>query len=274
MIDKHELLSIGEMSKLTGAGIRALHYYERKNILKPAYIDPETNYRYYNLEQINFVEIITSCVKLNIPLKDLIGLFETDDFEHLWDFFVRNKKIAEEKLKTINTVLALSDKALLKMELYKAYELEQVYEREFSEKIYYTKPCGSSLQKESRIKLLLELEKEAIAELETEKADEPGVLMEHGFLCEYTPKGNQYYTFIEIPECLAQKNSIKIPSRTRFFRLDINSKIEDAPRIFEQHLKGKNNFMVVEVEDIMSGKSRIQEPIYELRLISWDDDEL
>ena len=268
MFDKNELLSIGEMSKLSGAGVRALHYYERKNILKPIYIDPETNYRYYNLEQINLVEIITSCVKLNIPLRDLVGLFESDDYDCLRDFFVRNKKIAEEKLKLINTVLALADKALLKMELNKAFELGQVYEREFAEKIYFTKPYGPSLQKENRIKLLLELAKEAIAELEIEKVDEPKVLMEHGFLCEYSESGSRYFAFIEIPDCLAQENSMKIPSGTRFFRQDRISRIEDAPRIFGQYLEGKSNYMIIEVEDIISGKSKIQEPIYEMRLIN------
>ena len=267
MFDKNELLSIGEISKLTGAGIRALHYYERKNILKPAYIDPETKYRYYNLEQINLIEIITSCAKMDIPLKDLAGLFETDDFGHLRDFFVRNKKIAEEKLKIINTVMALADKALFKIELNKSYEFGQVYEREFAEKIFFTKPCGPSLQNKSRVKLLLEFAKEALAELDTEKIDKPMVLMEHGFLCEYSGGDVQYHTFIEIPECLASSNFITIPPGTRIFRQDRSSKIENAPQIFKQHLEGKNNFMVIEVEDMMSGKSKIQEPIYEMRLV-------
>jgi DNA-binding transcriptional MerR regulator len=68
MNQKSDFLSIGEMSKLTGAGIQALRYYERKNILKPAYTDPDSGYRYYSYEQLYFVQKIINCVNLDIPL--------------------------------------------------------------------------------------------------------------------------------------------------------------------------------------------------------------
>ena len=35
MNEKEKLLSIGEISKMTGAGIKALRHYEKINILKP-----------------------------------------------------------------------------------------------------------------------------------------------------------------------------------------------------------------------------------------------
>jgi len=37
---KKGLLSIGEVSRITGASVRSLRYYEKINILKPAHTDP------------------------------------------------------------------------------------------------------------------------------------------------------------------------------------------------------------------------------------------
>lgn len=47
-----EYLTIGEVSKMKGVGIKSLRYYDRLGILKPAYINPDTGYRYYSIEQM------------------------------------------------------------------------------------------------------------------------------------------------------------------------------------------------------------------------------
>lgn len=65
------LLSIGEVAKIRNVNVQSLRYYEKLGILIPAYINPETGYRYYSLEQIMILDTIILCVDLGIPLKDL-----------------------------------------------------------------------------------------------------------------------------------------------------------------------------------------------------------
>jgi len=267
MPNKNELLSIGEMAKLTGAGIQALRYYERKNILKPVYIDPYSGYRYYTFEQAYCVEIISVCVELDIPLKELDGLFDSDDQTRIRDFFARNKEAAEKKLKLHNLGLSLMNKALKKIELNMPYKIGQIYSREMPEKFYYVKPCDQPLKNINRLDQFAKFQKEAKASLDIDNVDESMVLMEYGFLCEHLPKGTQYYVFAEIPKCMAGENTITIASGAYFFRQDKKSRIENAPEIFGKYLEGKEHFLVIEVEELVSGKSRIDEPIYELRLI-------
>lgn len=72
--EKRKLLSIGEFSSLSGINIKKLRYYDRIGILKPAYIDEETNYRYYTFVQKYIAEIIIFCSELDIPFKN-IGRF-------------------------------------------------------------------------------------------------------------------------------------------------------------------------------------------------------
>ena len=49
---------ISEFAKLRGININSLRYYEKLGILKPAYIDENTNYRYYSVEQISLLNKI------------------------------------------------------------------------------------------------------------------------------------------------------------------------------------------------------------------------
>ncbi|WP_272509083.1 MerR family DNA-binding transcriptional regulator [Clostridium ganghwense] len=45
-----EYFSIGETAKINNVSIQALRLYDRMGLLKPAYVDPENNYRYYTID--------------------------------------------------------------------------------------------------------------------------------------------------------------------------------------------------------------------------------
>ena len=42
---EEKLLKIGELAKLSGVSVKALHVYEKKDIIKPVKIDENTGYR-------------------------------------------------------------------------------------------------------------------------------------------------------------------------------------------------------------------------------------
>lgn len=69
-VDKKNLLSIGELSKITGVHVKALRYYDSIGILTPVYVDPDSGYRYYSFYQKEEVDAIQFCVELGIPLKE------------------------------------------------------------------------------------------------------------------------------------------------------------------------------------------------------------
>ena len=52
---KAELFTIGEFSAMTGVGIHSLRYYDEIGALKPEYVDPVSNYRYYGLRQLSLM---------------------------------------------------------------------------------------------------------------------------------------------------------------------------------------------------------------------------
>jgi hypothetical protein len=210
-------------------------------------------------------------VELDIPLKELVNLFNTEDFELLQEFFNRNKKIAEQKLIAINTMLILADKAVNRMNKNKPYKLGQIYTREIPEKVYYIKSCGQSLENTNHTKLLIDFAEEAKANLakyfNAENINESMVLVEYGFLRKHSLTDSQYFTFAEVPKILESEKTITIPTKIYYFRKDKCSNIENATDIFNKYIENSENYFIIEVEEMISGKVKINEPIYELRLV-------
>ena len=68
---KEELLSIGEFAKLRGVSVKSLRYYERVGALKPAYVNEESGYRYYSINQISDLDMVTTFIELGVPLKEM-----------------------------------------------------------------------------------------------------------------------------------------------------------------------------------------------------------
>ena len=99
----NNFLSIGELAKLRNVNVQSLRYYEKLGVLVPAYINPESGYRYYSLEQIMILDTIILCIDLGIPLKDLKNYVNADgelEFEYL---LKDGKKLAKEKIRKIES---------------------------------------------------------------------------------------------------------------------------------------------------------------------------
>ena len=108
----NELLSIGDMARLKDVSVKALRYYERIGALAPAYVNPQTGYRYYSLAQSSVLDVITSCVELGIPLKELADYRLDGGALDMEALLTRGHALALEKLKRAR-------KTLLQMESYR-----------------------------------------------------------------------------------------------------------------------------------------------------------
>lgn len=94
-------LSIGQVAQIKNIHIKSLHYYDKIGILKPAYKDPYSGYRYYTAEQMIFLDIIQLFVALDIPLKSFPEFTTPDGGLEMNKIFSKGKIIAEEKMRNI-----------------------------------------------------------------------------------------------------------------------------------------------------------------------------
>ena len=87
-MDRKYLFPIGEVSKLFHISVSSLRHYENIGLLTPAYISPDSGYRYYGTEQFEVLNTIRYLRALDMPLSEI-------------EDFLKNKNIGriEEKLR-------------------------------------------------------------------------------------------------------------------------------------------------------------------------------
>lgn len=72
------MLKIGNFSRIANVSIRLLHHYDEIGLFHPAFIDPETGYRYYQTAQIKDLNKILALRDLGLSL-DQIKLYIDND---------------------------------------------------------------------------------------------------------------------------------------------------------------------------------------------------
>ena len=103
------LLSIGEMARATGVNPKSLRYYERLGVIRPAFVDSETGYRYYAPQQKVLVESIVICIRIGVPLKDLARFQSEKGTTDLLALLEEGRKGLLEKRRSLEMDLARID---------------------------------------------------------------------------------------------------------------------------------------------------------------------
>ena len=74
------MYSIGELSEMAGVSARALRYYDRLGLLKPAYIN-EAGYRFYGEREVDLLQQILFYRERGFDLKTIRHLLCAEDFD-------------------------------------------------------------------------------------------------------------------------------------------------------------------------------------------------
>lgn len=77
--------SIGETAKINGISVKALRHYDEMDLLKPAYIDQETHYRYYTYDQFPYIDKIKRYKDVGLSLRDIKAFFDTKSNQTIED---------------------------------------------------------------------------------------------------------------------------------------------------------------------------------------------
>lgn len=109
-------LSIGKVAKLKGVSIKSLRYYDEIGILKPAFINKQTNYRYYKEEQLIIIDAITLCLELGIPLKEFERYRDASGTLQLSSLLFDGKRLAEKKIHAMSRCLEALQQTLTMLE--------------------------------------------------------------------------------------------------------------------------------------------------------------
>ena len=124
------MLKIGEFSKLSHLTIKALRFYEKEGLLKPAFVDEWNNYRFYETSQLETAARIKSYRQLDLSVEEIKAVFSGADVKEILQIkaesLTREKHGIESRLSIIKSILEEKDMKY------------QVTEKEIPEKIVYS----------------------------------------------------------------------------------------------------------------------------------------
>ena len=74
-------MHIKEFAKLCGVSVRTLHYYDEICLLKPAFVDEQNNYRFYDEKSLMRIQEILFFKELDFPLKSISEILSSPDYD-------------------------------------------------------------------------------------------------------------------------------------------------------------------------------------------------
>ncbi len=96
--DRLERLTIGQFAHVSALTVPMLRRYDHEGLLRPAFRDPETGYRYYSWRQLNRAEAIRMLRSLGVPLADIVRALEGTDSIALEKIVERQRRRIEERI--------------------------------------------------------------------------------------------------------------------------------------------------------------------------------
>ncbi len=124
------MLKIGQFSKLSHTTVKALRFYEKEDLLKPAFTDEWSGYRYYETAQLETAARIQSLRQLGLSIEEIRRIFSGDDF-----YAILHAKAAQLRREQAKTALSLSIIDFILEEKEMNY---QVMEKQIPEMIVYS----------------------------------------------------------------------------------------------------------------------------------------
>ena len=121
------MMTVNEVSKLTGISVRTLHYYDEIGLLRPSKVQ-ESGYRLYDEANLKRLQQIMLFRELEFPLKEIKGIIDNPDFnrEQALDDQIKLLTLKRDHLdRLIEHARQMKIKEELKMD-FKAYDKSKI----------------------------------------------------------------------------------------------------------------------------------------------------
>ena len=102
-------MQITEFAKLTGVSVRTLHYYDEIGLLKPAFVDEQNSYRFYDENSLSRMQEILFYRELDFSLKSILEILSSPDYDKQKAFSEQRKLLILKKERLERIINALDD---------------------------------------------------------------------------------------------------------------------------------------------------------------------
>ncbi len=130
---------IKEFADFTGVSVRTLHYYDEIGLLKPAIVDEQSGYRFYDAHSLERMQEILFYRELDFSLKSICAILSSPDYDKE-NAIAEQKRLLLLKKKRLEKIIAALDNHQKGEQLMKAFDntefeaTRQKYEEEAMKK--------------------------------------------------------------------------------------------------------------------------------------------
>lgn len=117
------LIAIGQFSKMSRLSIKALRLYADNGLLPPAYVDPDSGYRYYRPEQARRAEIIRILRSVEMPLEEIGAILNAQNGESTDQLLQDHHQRLSERLAAQQRMLLYLESIIQNQERIMPYEI-------------------------------------------------------------------------------------------------------------------------------------------------------
>ena len=107
MCEKQKLLSVSDVSRMTGISVRTLRYYDGIGLLRPTEVT-QAGYRLYNEEALRRLQIILLYRELEFPLKEISKMMSDSRFD-MTSALERQIELLQKKKTHIENLITLAE---------------------------------------------------------------------------------------------------------------------------------------------------------------------
>jgi len=135
-MEKRDLLPIGKMADLNHVSIATLRLYDKMNLLKPVYVDEDTGYRYYDMEQNARMDMIAYMKELGMSLTEIESVLSREDITLIEEILVRKNEQIHEQIRELRARHDAVERTIASIERYRKSPVKGTISLEYIDRRY------------------------------------------------------------------------------------------------------------------------------------------
>ena len=133
---KDNLIPIGKMAAINHTTIPTLRLYDEKGLLCPKYVDQNTGYRYYDINQNARLDLIAYMKELGMSLSEIATVLEKEDLTIIENILIQKNEQISQQLHELKIREEAINRAIHSIERYRKSPKKGTLLLEFIERRY------------------------------------------------------------------------------------------------------------------------------------------
>ena len=140
--NRNSLIPIGKMATANKVTIATLRLYDQMGLLKPAFTDPDSGYRYYTIQQTSRLDFIRYMRELGLSLADIQSILEKEDVTLIEEKLIEKNNQIHQQLRELKAMHEAVDRTIQSIERYRKSPASGMISLEFIDQRYILyAPC-------------------------------------------------------------------------------------------------------------------------------------